>query len=234
METRRDISELVEGKVIYLLIVVIAVQTLYPFSVLESPFYLILYQMLFGSLIAVGIYLARDTRLHTIVLSVLAVLWLITGPFFAFNQDSLWALLAAYVVIVAFELVVIQVMLRFIFGAKQVTRDVLYAATAVYFLLGALFVPIYGMINSVTYLQIGMNAFADALNSAEIFPWQSFVYYSYSTLTTLGYGDILPVTFWARSIASLEAIIGVLYLTIIMARLVGLYAQKRNDEAGEA
>ncbi|MCP4417660.1 MAG: two pore domain potassium channel family protein [Chloroflexi bacterium] len=43
-------------------------------------------------------------------------------------------------------------------------------------------------------------------------------------MTTLGYGDVLPVTMWARAFATLEASVGVLYITIIMARLVGLYA----------
>ena len=49
------------------------------------------------------------------------------------------------------------------------------------------------------------------------------------TLTTLGYGDIVPVTLWARSLVSLEAIIGVLYVTIILARLVGLYIASDAD-----
>jgi len=50
-----------------------------------------------------------------------------------------------------------------------------------------------------------------------------FLYYSYTTLTTLGYGDIVPVTSQARSVSIVEAIIGVMYLAIIISRLVGLY-----------
>ena len=73
-----------------------------------------------------------------------------------------------------------------------------------------------------------------SLPPGEFFPWQSFIYYSYATLTTLGYGDILPVTMWARSMASLEAIVGVMYITVIMARLVGLYSSEgRAQEAGQ-
>ncbi|MCZ6631886.1 MAG: ion channel [bacterium] len=51
--------------------------------------------------------------------------------------------------------------------------------------------------------------------------------YSYATLTTLGYGDITPTTLWAGSFAGLEAIVGVLYIAILMARLVGLYAHQK-------
>ena len=79
-----------------------------------------------------------------------------------------------------------------------------------------------------------MHAFSDGnIQPGEIFPWQTFIYYSYSTLTTLGYGDILPIQPWARAAATLEAILGVLYITIIMARLVGLYATSEVDEVVE-
>jgi len=53
-------------------------------------------------------------------------------------------------------------------------------------------------------------------------------------LTTLGYGDVLPVPAWARSIASVEAIVGVMYTTIIMARLVGVYVSDKDRKTIEA
>ena len=49
------------------------------------------------------------------------------------------------------------------------------------------------------------------------------IYYSFITLTTLGYGDIVPVSPSARSLATLEALTGQLYLTVLVARLVGLH-----------
>jgi voltage-gated potassium channel Kch len=56
-------------------------------------------------------------------------------------------------------------------------------------------------------------------------------YFSYVTLTTLGYGDITPILPAARSVTILEAILGQLYLTIVLARLVGLYLQERSIKA---
>jgi hypothetical protein len=50
------------------------------------------------------------------------------------------------------------------------------------------------------------------------------LYFSYTTLTTLGYGDILPVNTWARTLANLEAITGLMYPAIFIARLVSLYS----------
>jgi hypothetical protein len=49
------------------------------------------------------------------------------------------------------------------------------------------------------------------------------MFFSFVTLTTLGYGDITPVTSAARSLAVIEAVFGVLYNAILIARLVGLY-----------
>ncbi len=103
------------------------------------------------------------------------------------------------------------------------SHAIIVAASAVYLLLGAVFVPVYGLIETLI-----PGSFIDgSLPSGAILPWQNFVYYNYATLTTLGYGDILPIAMWARSAASMEAVIGVLYITVIMARLVGLYAQEK-------
>jgi hypothetical protein len=49
------------------------------------------------------------------------------------------------------------------------------------------------------------------------------LYFSFATLTTLGYGDIVPVSAIARTLATLEAITGQLYLAVLVARLVGLH-----------
>ncbi|MEZ4512750.1 MAG: potassium channel family protein [Chloroflexota bacterium] len=215
----------VEGKAIYLLILVVFMQTVYPITETNSVLALIAYQLLVAALVVVGILLAADTKRLQHVLMGLAVVWVFAGVIFAFNQEAIWAVLLTYGVLISFHSMVIWIMLRFIFQVPHVTRDVLYAASAVYLLLGAVFVSAFGLLETVTFAQTGLHAFADSRVAADaIFPWQNFVYYSYVTLTTLGYGDILPVTLWARSLVSLEAMVGVLYITIIMARLVGLYA----------
>lgn len=57
-----------------------------------------------------------------------------------------------------------------------------------------------------------------------------FVYYSYITLTSTGYGDITPIHPYARSLATLEAIVGQLYLAVLIARLVGLEMEWREAQ----
>ena len=63
--------------------------------------------------------------------------------------------------------------------------------------------------------------------------WQQLVYFSYTTLTSSGYGDILPVSWWARSLANLEMIAGILFITIVMSRLVSLYSENKPQNRDE-
>lgn len=66
--------------------------------------------------------------------------------------------------------------------------------------------------------------------------WFDCVFYSFVTLTSLGYGDIVPMTAQARSLSVLEAVSGIIYVPILIARLVGLHvsakAQAHSDAAG--
>ncbi|WP_420641485.1 ion channel [Candidatus Leptofilum sp.] len=223
----------VEGKVIYVLILVTLVQTIYPLSISNTLLALIGYQVLYMSLMVAGILVVRERPFYTWVLIIAGLVWLVAGVIYALNPLAEWANIIVYIVIAIFQGLVVRVLLHYIFTTRRVSRDVLYAACAVYLLLGAIFVPIYGLIETFTWFpEQTTHAFVDGLNNYDgvPIPWQTFVYYSYATLTTLGYGDILPATFWARSAASVEAIIGVLYITIIMARLVGLYAAHEVEE----
>ena len=80
-----------------------------------------------------------------------------------------------------------------------------------------------GMIWGIGYLAIATRhpgAFTQAVDVSV--PITNWIYFSFVTLTTVGYGDILPVSRLARSLASLEALIGQLYPAIIIARLVSM------------
>ncbi|MCK9869665.1 potassium channel family protein [Nocardiopsis dassonvillei] len=60
--------------------------------------------------------------------------------------------------------------------------------------------------------------------------WQQFVYFSYATLATTGYGDVVPVSAWARSLSAAEGVVGTLFLTTVVARLVGAFSGPRREE----
>ncbi|MEL6271011.1 MAG: potassium channel family protein [Chloroflexota bacterium] len=223
------------GRVVYLLAAVIFVQTIYPMTADGTVLSSIIYNLMGLSFVVSGVLVTRESPNDMRILIGLAIVWGVMIFVYAFNPENTPVLLAGYAAYAAFEIMVVRVLMQFIFSTRTVSRDVLYAAMAVYFLLGAIFVPVYGVVETVTFAQTGQHAFSDTLvGENDIFPWQNLIYYSYATLTTLGYGDILPITPWSRSIASLEAIVGVLYITIIMARLVSLYVADEAEDVIEA
>ena len=232
-----------EGKIVYVLVMTVLVQFLYPISAGGSPLVLVLYQIFYMSLFVAGIYLVSSNKIVMWLLAAAGLAWLVVGSIYAFRPDLQWANLVGYLIIIFFQMTLTVVLVRYIFRAKRVNRDILLAAMTIYLLLGAIFVPIYGIIETLTWFpEQTTHAFVDGQTdyAGTALPWQIFVYYSYATLTTLGYGDVLPVTFWARSAATFEAVVGVLYTAVIVARMVGLYAGQEveayevKEKGGEA
>lgn len=115
------------------------------------------------------------------------------------------------------------VILLFVIRSKEISADFLYGAVSVYLLIGGTWSTIYTFLEAV---QPGSFVIDSTYNIDGIVNWSDLLYYSYATLTTLGYGDVIPVTSHARSLAVIEAIIGVMYLATIISRLVGLFISK--------
>ena len=129
--------------------------------------------------------------------------------------------LAVYVSSIAYHLVIIIVLARYIFSTQQVMTEVLLAATSLYLVLGSIFAAIYGVV-------LCLDPAAFVLSSGTSIEWQQLLYFSYVTLTTLGYGDVLPVSYYAQSVATFQAILGTLYTVLLLARLVGLHASRTD------
>lgn len=230
-QTKQSVaSNSVDGKIIYVLGIIFVVQFAYPITESNHIVPQIAYQLVYATLFGAAIMLSRHNPRMVRGLAVMSVIWIsATIVIYIANQTAVWALLVTYVIYSMLQITITWILLQYIFHAQQITRDVIYAAIAVYLLLGAIFVPVYGFIESLTFTLSGIHAFTGGMLINDIFMWQEFMYYSYVTLTTLGYGDILPVTMVAKAAVSLEAIIGVMYVTIIMARLVSLYSADANQ-----
>jgi hypothetical protein len=229
-QKKPSLHDAIEGKVIYLLALVIFTQLSFPISE-NSTFGLILDQFFYVLMMFFGLLIAQESRRVASAMIVLAIIWMVVGVIYALNVTNIFTQLAAYASFALYQALLAWVLLRYIFVSRRVNRDILYAAVTVYILIGAIYVPVYGIIENTTFSLTGAGAFRDALIPAgQPVPWQSFLYYSYVTLTTMGYGDILPATMWARSAAISEAVIGVLYTAIIVSRLVALYIS-HNDES---
>lgn len=218
------IEHAVKGKVIYLLAFVALVQFGYTITAYGKAA-LVGYQVLYASMLAAGVVVGRDSRAHVLTLIGTGILYLTAGMFYAADPSATWAVFVTYLSLIPYLGMLIIVLGRFLAIAKTITRDVMYAAVALYLLLGAMFVPIYGLLDVLI-----PNSLRDSAAPDGVVPWQQLIYFSYTTLTSSGYGDILPVSWWARSLANIEMIVGMLFIAVVMSRLVALYAAK-NEQA---
>ena len=158
-------------------------------------------------------------RGRRVLLAILAVLWLARAAtaWFGYSAFSavtlgLWVLLAMFAAGAA---------LRFAMRASRVDAEHLYAALSAYLLAGIFFGIFYWVLE-----RIGPGTFAAPAE----FSRMSAIYFSFVTLATLGYGDIVPRTDIARGLAIVEGVGGQLFLAVMVARLVSLYAREKAAE----
>jgi voltage-gated potassium channel len=114
-----------------------------------------------------------------------------------------------------FILVAINLLLGII-RSKEVDTEVIFSAVAVYLLFG-----FCGAVMAAVIMFFEPAAFS--LNSTYSSQFHQFLYFSFITITSTGYGDILPITPLARTLSIFLALFGQLYLTVIIGILIGKY-----------
>jgi Ion channel len=125
-------------------------------------------------------------------------------------------LIANYSILGIFLSIVTISLFAYLGKEGNITKDRLYVSVSLYFLIGLTWFALYSLINAIrpgSFTEAGI-VLTDNIH------WSKMLYFSLTTLTTLGYGDIVPVKPTARMIATLEAVAGVLYIAITVARLV--------------
>jgi len=118
---------------------------------------------------------------------------------------------------------IVGVMLRFILQQNRISTDTIFASLCVYLLVGIIWAIVYSLLGQV---QPGAFSYVHAEEHQMRFGSEQTslaIYFSFVTMTTLGYGDIVPVSTAARSLAILQAVFGQFYLTVLVAWLVGLH-----------
>src|SRR5205823_3059947 len=120
--------------------------------------------------------------------------------------------LIAGLVLIAF---VVVNLLRFILRAPSVNTEVLCASIAAYLMLGLMWTMAYWLVDQLTpggAFSFNTNAGKQSMSGFNAF------YFSFITLSTVGYGDITPLSTIARWLAAMEAMTGLLYVTVLIAR----------------
>ena len=131
---------------------------------------------------------------------------------------------------ILFLVFVTAVIFRGVIASPVVTTETLYGAITAYLLLGLTWAWTYGLVE-----QLHPGSFRSLVAADGRVFGPDFTFLSFITLTSVGYGDIVPVSGHAKSLAILEAITGQMYLAVFIARLVGLHGQAvpRTSAPGE-
>ncbi len=213
-----------KGKFVYLFIAQVLMLALSPF--LDRPgLPMVLFRLLGAAAFCSAIYAVSASRLNWIVALLLAVPAGALNSIFAFRPEP-WLIVPTSLCTTAFLAFTLVSLFRAVVTAKQVTSDTIYGAISVYLLMALTWGTLYLLL--VT-LQPGALKLDATRHPNHTIDWSDCVFYSYVTLTSLGYGDIVPMTPHARSLSILEAVSGIMYVAVLVARLVGLYAAPKDQ-----
>ena len=212
-----------KGKFLYFLISILLYILISPF--LKNFFGIhTLLDIFLSAVLLSGICAVSEGKNDTLIMVIFVFPTLVTIWVLHFIQLHSLALFANCLSILFFGYMMIRI-LSFIFKSKTVTSDVIFAAIVVYLLIGITWGNIFRLMETVQPGSFSIGA------SLEQYQRIAFTYYSFVTLTTLGYGDISPLSPQAGTLAILEAIIGQLYLAVLIARLLGMHiAQSRENK----
>ncbi len=204
----------------YLLLLLIAFLLGYPFFVGSA----IGRETLGGFILAVlvlGVFSATRTKLlRVIAVAIAAPAYLLLILYFTSGDERLFYI-AGIGMLVALAFTLGNV-LAYVLHRGPVTEDRIAAAICGYLLIGILWAAFYAFVDVMT-----PGAFI-AVVGERAGHYYEFIYFSFTTLTTTGYGDIAPVSFHARALANAEQLIGIFYIALLIARLTGLYQSTRG------
>lgn len=210
------------GRVGLLLVLVAVLNFGYPLTLYMGGLGNIIFLLAYALMFVIGVLVTSEDNKHFVQTSIAAALWMICSVISFFVPSSSFATILSQLAIIPAQLLMTIALVRYIYTSKVVDTNVMLTAITVYIFIAAMFTPLYVIVS-----RLDVNAFVD--NGLGVAPqWQQLVYFSFVTLATLGYGDVLPLNAWARSLATVEGMVGVLYVALIMGRLIGVYSQEKK------
>ncbi|MBT8769395.1 potassium channel family protein [Metapseudomonas boanensis] len=223
-ESDEDLAQMVIGlgPCTYLLLLLLGLILLFPFLE-EGIFARTLLGILFSIVLLVGALATRQTRWGFILKLGLAMVGV------GLQWTALWAESIAILVLAGITFAVSLAVsfggvLRYIFKRGPITADKLHGALAGYIMLAFIWSFIYALVEISSAGSFGPGR----LDFTQPGTFFKLIYFSFTTLTTTGYGDVLPLTNHARSLVMVEEFSGVFYVGVLIARLAGLYPSNQT------
>jgi len=213
-------SSLTNRRFFLLFVFLLSVLILYPYAE-SNHFGFYAFRVIGSFAILISVYAAKIHRsllALAIVLAIPTLVQRIALPKADASAFSTFNIVLGFM----FDVVIVVVIFRHVFARDRPDSETIFGALCIYLLVGFSFASVYGLIAAFEphafYLdpRTNLHAIPDRFD---------FIYYSFCTMTSLGAAGITPVSGPARSISVLEAILGVLYLAVLIARLMGGYRQ---------
>jgi hypothetical protein len=223
MATRTDHSffqRLSQNRFFILLVLILLTIGLTPF--LDQFIHTRMLMDFFLTAVFLAVVFAIGSKRSHLIISLILLLPLIVSTwsiyFHGINEIKLLptifgALFFGYTVII---------ILQIVFRSTEVTRETIFAAVVAYLLVALMWAFVYMILE---FLIPGSFSFPEQGTWSGA---QRFHYLSFVTITTLGYGDITPTTGMSSALALLEAVIGQIYLVVLVAWLVGTYVSRKS------
>ena len=187
------------------------------------PYYKYAVQLLLSLVFFFALFaIHKEKKIFPIIIALLVLTliihWLEVLRIFQFTQPVNYWIMIIYLcaVVYSFGGVIIT--------AKKVTLRMLSATMCLYLIIGLLWGAIYALLESLVPGSFSGGTLAQAHSSEQVL--ESFTYFSFITLTTLGYGDITPQSMGAGALCQAEAIVGQFYTAVLVAYLVGMYSSE--------
>ncbi len=201
--------------IVLLLLIIIYVFLLSPFH--QGEIRQVVYSIVLSGIFIIAVYAIREGSNLYFYLSGSAIILEWVSDIYDLTYIR-W--LTAVITLLFFMLAIVKMIIRIAKSKKVGTLEFLEAIN-IYFLLGILGSVLFNVINEFS---AGAFYFSEGLTASRT----DFIYYSFVTISTLGYGDIIPVSPMAKNMSILLSISGQLYLAMIVALLVGKYLTAKS------
>ena len=214
------IQQFLDARFLILLILILSLLVLTPFldEFIETR---ILMDVFLTAIFIFIIYSIRLKRSQAIIASVLVLPLIVATWSIYFVEIKSLSLLTRIFGVLFFAYAAINI-LRIVAKSENVTSETIFAAIVAYLLIALMWAFLYMILERVSP---GSFSFPEKGFRGES---MRFEYFSFITITTLGYGDITPVTDKATALALIEAVVGQIYLVVLVAWLVGMHVSQKS------
>jgi len=211
---KKILPVLAANKALFVLVLI----TVFFVPVIPMTFHRITYSVLLTSIILTGTQLISKHNTLVLSFAVLAITMLWIGDLMGLEVIKS---ISKGVNVVLFIFIVID-LVKQVSSAKMVSPKVILESINGYLMIGLVFSLMVGVLMSLNHAAFSFFN-TNAFPTQNEFSFHQFIYYAFSTLTTVGYGDVVPITPVARSLSILISVTGQLYIAIVIALLVGKY-----------